>query len=371
MQGHSPSPHSCRTIQSTQELSRRRVRRCTLTPGSPCRHQPSARVSTFRTASSGPSTPQPKPPSDSYRHTPTPCRLASSPLRATPTRLSSSGLPSLTPSTGPPLAAASPGSSPSSSSQHYSCSRSLTGRTSASPLSTSAPSQSSSSCSCCWRRRRTLQWTAGRSRCSRGVTSAMHPHVRCATVPAMRTMPNIYSPFAGLCCACICSCITLGAGPCRGALCTPQCNTLNALQTIGMNMGYFTSFTLFLALNDPDFSNMYLRSPDAQSTVGVLSLAAYFRFWAVVFASVTAVVWAFKSERPEVPLTGSLCAPLPFFRKLVSCVLGGLWNFSVSTSAFQGARSVQPHPAPAFVRPNKSVTLGPRALVVCTVRFVP
>lgn len=30
-------------------------------------------------------------------------------------------------------------------------------------------------------------------------------------------------------------------------------------QTVGMNIGYFASFTVFLALNDPDFCNTYFR----------------------------------------------------------------------------------------------------------------
>ena len=74
-----------------------------------------------------------------------------------------------------------------------------------------------------------------------------------------------------------------------------------------MNVGYFTSFTLFLALNDVDFSNRYLRPPGhADVSAGVLSLAGYFRFWAAVYAIVTVAVWLLKREdalRPQ-----SLCA---------------------------------------------------------------
>ena len=32
---------------------------------------------------------------------------------------------------------------------------------------------------------------------------------------------------------------------------------------MGMNIGYFASFTVFLALNDADFSNAYLRPAGA------------------------------------------------------------------------------------------------------------
>jgi hypothetical protein len=126
-------------------------------------------------------------------------------------------------------------------------------------------------------------------------------------MPRPECTPHVFR----LCSPCICRCVSSGAELCRGATCQPLFNALNALQTIGMNLGYFTSFTLFLALNDPDFSNMYLRSPDAPSSVGVLSLASYFRFWAVVYAAVTAVVGVFKSERAEVPLNGALCDSLP------------------------------------------------------------
>lgn len=36
-------------------------------------------------------------------------------------------------------------------------------------------------------------------------------------------------------------------------------------QTVGMNVGYFTSFTVFLALNDADFCNAYFRTHGAVS----------------------------------------------------------------------------------------------------------
>ena len=37
------------------------------------------------------------------------------------------------------------------------------------------------------------------------------------------------------------------------------CSWASTCQTIGMNIGYFTSFTAFLALNDAGFCNKYLR----------------------------------------------------------------------------------------------------------------
>ncbi|KAK9827835.1 hypothetical protein WJX74_004620 [Apatococcus lobatus] len=65
-------------------------------------------------------------------------------------------------------------------------------------------------------------------------------------------------------------------------------------QTVGMNIGYFTSFTVFLALNDVDFSNKYLRSTDQSQ--GILPLGAYLRFWGWFYAVLTVLIALFKSE---------------------------------------------------------------------------
>eukprot|EP01024_Parvocaulis_polyphysoides_P008612 TRINITY_DN1256_c1_g2_i1.p2 TRINITY_DN1256_c1_g2~~TRINITY_DN1256_c1_g2_i1.p2 ORF type:complete len:302 (+),score=32.11 TRINITY_DN1256_c1_g2_i1:177-1082(+) len=64
-------------------------------------------------------------------------------------------------------------------------------------------------------------------------------------------------------------------------------------QTIGMNIGYFLSFTVFLALNDPDFCNSYLRVE--KQTVGIITLASYLKFWGCAFAIITIIVALFKS----------------------------------------------------------------------------
>ena len=92
----------------------------------------------------------------------------------------------------------------------------------------------------------------------------------------------------------------------------PGCQRrLSRVQTVGMNMGYFTSFTLFLALNDATFCNAVLRSPAAASDVGIVSLAAYFRFWAFIYVVVTLWIWFFKRERPHTVPAPALCAPAP------------------------------------------------------------
>lgn len=69
-------------------------------------------------------------------------------------------------------------------------------------------------------------------------------------------------------------------------------------QTMGMNMGYFTSITVFLALNDASFCNRFLRAAAAAAPVGFVSLTSYMRFWSFAFAIVTLAVWLLKAERP-------------------------------------------------------------------------
>ena len=61
-----------------------------------------------------------------------------------------------------------------------------------------------------------------------------------------------------------------------------------------MNIGYFTSFTAFLALNDADFCNNYLR--EVPQAGGILPLAGYLQFWGWFFAVATTVIALFKHE---------------------------------------------------------------------------
>ncbi|EFN53476.1 hypothetical protein CHLNCDRAFT_11505, partial [Chlorella variabilis] len=60
-------------------------------------------------------------------------------------------------------------------------------------------------------------------------------------------------------------------------------------QTVGMNIGYFASFTVFLALNDPSFSNKWLPAASAPGQ-GALSLSGYMRFWGWAYLAITAAV---------------------------------------------------------------------------------
>ncbi|CAM0140309.1 hypothetical protein VKS41_002355 [Umbelopsis sp. WA50703] len=69
-------------------------------------------------------------------------------------------------------------------------------------------------------------------------------------------------------------------------------------QTIGLNTGYFLSFTVFLALNSEEFSNKYLRSPENSSDVGVMPLGTYMIFWSLMYIVVTAWLLIVKTEKP-------------------------------------------------------------------------
>ncbi|KAI9482648.1 MAG: acetyl-coenzyme A transporter 1-domain-containing protein [Benjaminiella poitrasii] len=68
-------------------------------------------------------------------------------------------------------------------------------------------------------------------------------------------------------------------------------------QTIGLNSGYFLSFTVFLSFNSAEFSNTYLRT--VPKPEGVLGLGAYMCFWAALYLIVTAYLVFFKTERNE------------------------------------------------------------------------
>ncbi|TDL28917.1 MFS general substrate transporter [Rickenella mellea] len=62
-------------------------------------------------------------------------------------------------------------------------------------------------------------------------------------------------------------------------------------QTIGLNTGYFASFTVFLALNSEAFSHKW--------GIPQLSLATYLRFWSVICFCVTLWLVFVKKEKPS------------------------------------------------------------------------
>ncbi|GAA5846584.1 hypothetical protein JCM3766R1_007120 [Sporobolomyces carnicolor] len=65
-------------------------------------------------------------------------------------------------------------------------------------------------------------------------------------------------------------------------------------QTIGLNTGYFLSFTVFLAFNSVEFSNKYFRSTPLEYPL--VTLSGYLRFWSVAFIAVTAYLAWFQPE---------------------------------------------------------------------------
>jgi MFS transporter, PAT family, solute carrier family 33 (acetyl-CoA transportor), member 1 len=68
-------------------------------------------------------------------------------------------------------------------------------------------------------------------------------------------------------------------------------------QTIGLNCGYFLSFTVFLAFNSPEFCSKYIFSTPSQH--GLLSLGDYLYFWGVMFLLCNFALLFFKTESPD------------------------------------------------------------------------
>ncbi|KAF8944894.1 hypothetical protein BGZ47_003547 [Haplosporangium gracile] len=70
-------------------------------------------------------------------------------------------------------------------------------------------------------------------------------------------------------------------------------------QTIGLNSGYFLSFTVFLAFNSPAFSNRYFRSEPQE--YGLVPLGGYLKFWSMMYFAITLwLVFLKKEERSHV-----------------------------------------------------------------------
>lgn len=68
-------------------------------------------------------------------------------------------------------------------------------------------------------------------------------------------------------------------------------------QTIGVNIGYFMSFTVFLAFNSVEFGNKYFRTQPLDYPM--LTLATYLKICAVLFVVVTSWLLFFKKEQKE------------------------------------------------------------------------
>ncbi|KAK6199406.1 acetyl-coenzyme A transporter 1-domain-containing protein [Scheffersomyces amazonensis] len=68
-------------------------------------------------------------------------------------------------------------------------------------------------------------------------------------------------------------------------------------QTIGINTGYFSSFTIFLALSSPDFANSYLR--DIPIDEGLFTLGQYLKFWGFMYLLVTCLLYFIPEDPPH------------------------------------------------------------------------
>lgn len=68
-------------------------------------------------------------------------------------------------------------------------------------------------------------------------------------------------------------------------------------QTIGVNIGYFMSFTVFLAFNSVEFGNKYFRSQPLDYPI--LSLATYLKLCSGAFVLITTWLLFFKKEESE------------------------------------------------------------------------
>eukprot|EP00297_Palpitomonas_bilix_P002662 CAMPEP_0113883738 /NCGR_PEP_ID=MMETSP0780_2-20120614/9790_1 /TAXON_ID=652834 /ORGANISM="Palpitomonas bilix" /LENGTH=622 /DNA_ID=CAMNT_0000871123 /DNA_START=378 /DNA_END=2246 /DNA_ORIENTATION=- /assembly_acc=CAM_ASM_000599 len=79
--------------------------------------------------------------------------------------------------------------------------------------------------------------------------------------------------------------------------------------TIGQTLGYFLSYTIFLALHSPEFCNEYLRGKAAQSPLPILSTSSYFRLCGFLFLFVTLFVMIAISEDGSLNLVRRERAP--------------------------------------------------------------
>ncbi|QPG75312.1 hypothetical protein FOA43_002664 [Brettanomyces nanus] len=77
----------------------------------------------------------------------------------------------------------------------------------------------------------------------------------------------------------------------RGAL-----SYASTAQTVGINLGYFLSFSIFLAFNSPDFVNEYIRSTPNDN--GVISLGQYMTLAGVFYLIITIIIALFVPEDP-------------------------------------------------------------------------
>ena len=69
-------------------------------------------------------------------------------------------------------------------------------------------------------------------------------------------------------------------------------------QTVGLTLGYFLSFTVFLSLNSSEFINKYFRGPGGEKPYGWITLGGYMKFAGVLYIVLTLYIVVFTREEP-------------------------------------------------------------------------
>ncbi|CAM9235621.1 unnamed protein product [Choristocarpus tenellus] len=86
--------------------------------------------------------------------------------------------------------------------------------------------------------------------------------------------------------------------------------------TMGQTIGFFISQVGFLALNNPEVCNTYLRSEP--SDVGMVTLSSFLSFWGLMFLTTTAYVCFFKTEANE--SEDNVLGLVDTYKQLIKCV---------------------------------------------------
>eukprot|EP01138_Halocafeteria_seosinensis_P013164 gb/GECG01013445.1/.p1 GENE.gb/GECG01013445.1/~~gb/GECG01013445.1/.p1 ORF type:complete len:721 (+),score=51.77 gb/GECG01013445.1/:1-2163(+) len=66
--------------------------------------------------------------------------------------------------------------------------------------------------------------------------------------------------------------------------------------SVGQQIGFLTSYALFMAFNSPDFCNRWLRTEETKSNEGVISMGQFMYFWGIVFILATTIIGIIKKE---------------------------------------------------------------------------
>ncbi len=84
-------------------------------------------------------------------------------------------------------------------------------------------------------------------------------------------------------------------------------------QSIGQNLGFFASYTVFLALNNADFCNRFRAVP---LEVGFFDLPSYMHFWGVVYLICTVTLAVLKKEDAYTPEKGEELDIVPLYGRM-------------------------------------------------------